>query len=61
MTNVRWIVVGLLFFAVTINYVVLFAIAATTYSLALLLIHLLLPTLEPMAADGPHQALDTLR
>ena len=30
------------------NYVVPFAIAATTYSVALLLIHLLLPKLEPM-------------
>jgi ACS family hexuronate transporter-like MFS transporter len=32
------------------NYAVPFAIAATTYSLALLLIHLLLPRLEPMAS-----------
>ena len=32
------------------NYFVPFAIAATTYSIALLLIHLLLPKLEPMIA-----------
>jgi hypothetical protein len=37
MTNVRWTVVALLFFAITINYAVPFAIAATTYSVALLL------------------------
>jgi sugar phosphate permease len=43
------------------NYVVPFATAATTYSLALLLIHLLLPKLEPMAAAGPHRVLDTRR
>jgi ACS family hexuronate transporter-like MFS transporter len=33
------------------NYVVPFAIAATTYSLALLLIHLLLPRLEPITLE----------
>jgi ACS family hexuronate transporter-like MFS transporter len=33
------------------NYFVPFAIAATTYSLALLLIHLLLPKLEPMTIN----------
>ncbi len=37
------------------NYVVPFAIAATTYSLALLLIHLLLPRLEPMGSEGRRQ------
>ena len=54
-------VVARVLYATNNNYVVPFAIAATTYSLALLLIHLLLPTLEPMAADGPHRALDTFR
>lgn len=33
------------------NYFVPFAIAATSYSLALLLIHLLLPKLEPMTIN----------
>lgn len=52
MANVRWTVVALLFFAVTIDDAVPFAIAAATYSLALLLIHLRLSRLEPITLEA---------
>lgn len=52
-------VVARVLYATNNNYIVPFAIAATTYSLALLFIHLLLPALEPMAADGQRRVLDT--
>jgi MFS transporter, ACS family, hexuronate transporter len=45
-------VVARVLYATNNNYVVPFAIAGMTYSLGLLLIHLLLPRLEPMALEA---------
>jgi MFS transporter, ACS family, hexuronate transporter len=45
-------VVARVLYATNNNYIVPFAIAGTTYSLGLLLIHLLLPRLEPMALEA---------
>ena len=46
-------VVARVLYATNNNYFVPFAIAAASYSIALLVIHLLLPRLEPMTLQGP--------